>query len=104
LGNFKNPQTSHALTNALIHLSENQDKQEILFNELKKFMPEVDTPVTYDMLNEMKYLRACIKESMRIQPVASGNARTTHSELVLSGYKIPKNVKLKYKIIYMQLT
>jgi hypothetical protein len=34
----------------------------------------------------------------RIQPVAQGNARTSNSELVLSGYKIPKNVN-KYSLL-----
>ncbi|CAB3372378.1 Hypothetical predicted protein [Cloeon dipterum] len=84
--------TSHALTNVLLHLSENKDKQELLYQEIRKFLPEVNTPITYEMLNDMKYLQACIKESMRIQPVAQGNARTTHQEIVLSGYRVPKNV------------
>ncbi|XP_059480108.1 probable cytochrome P450 301a1, mitochondrial isoform X2 [Neocloeon triangulifer] len=88
--------TSHALTNVLLHLSENKDKQTLLFNELKQFMPKVDTPLTHESLEEMKYLKACVKESMRIRPVAPGNARTTRSELVLSGYRIPKNVDVVF--------
>ncbi|XP_059480106.1 probable cytochrome P450 301a1, mitochondrial [Neocloeon triangulifer] len=88
--------TSHALTNVLLHLSANKDKQTLLFNELKQFMPKVDTPLTYESLQGMKYLKACIKESMRIRPIAGSNARTTHSELVLSGYRIPKNVDVLF--------
>jgi Cytochrome P450 len=58
--------TSHSLTNLMLHLSANQDKQEILYQELKRLMPDPSKPITTEVLNEMKYLRACIKESMRL--------------------------------------
>jgi cytochrome P450 len=58
-------QTSHSLTNTMLLLSENQEKQEKLRHELKRVMPNPNAPITAEMLNEMKYLRACIKESMR---------------------------------------
>ncbi|XP_065349171.1 probable cytochrome P450 301a1, mitochondrial isoform X1 [Cloeon dipterum] len=84
--------TSHSLTNVMLQLSENQDKQEILHGELKKIMPNPCAPVTNDMLNETKYLKACIKESMRLLPVVTANARTTTEEIILSNYKIPPKV------------
>jgi len=49
----------------MLLLSENQEKQEKLRQELKRVMPNPDSPITAEMLNEMKYLRACIKEGMR---------------------------------------
>jgi len=49
----------------ILLLSENQEKQEKLRQELKRVMPNPDSPITSEMLNEMKYLRACIKEGMR---------------------------------------
>jgi len=49
----------------MLHLSENQDKQEKLHQELKKIIPDPNMPITTEMLSEMKYLKACIKESMR---------------------------------------
>ncbi|CAB3372379.1 Hypothetical predicted protein [Cloeon dipterum] len=84
--------TSHALTNLLLHLSANQEKQEKLYEELKRLLPDPSTPITNEMLDEMKYMRACIKESARLMPVITGNARTTQKEVVLSNYVIPKNV------------
>ncbi|XP_059479868.1 probable cytochrome P450 301a1, mitochondrial [Neocloeon triangulifer] len=84
--------TSHALTNVLLHLSANQDKQQKLFEELKRVLPNPSTPITNEMLDEMKFMRACIKESARLLPVFSGNARTTQKEIVLSNFKIPKGV------------
>jgi len=49
----------------MLHLSANQEKQEKLHQELKKILPDPGIPITSEMLNEMKYLRACLKESMR---------------------------------------
>lgn len=38
------------------------------------------------------YLKACIKESLRLLPVVSGNMRMSSKEYNLRGYKIPKGV------------
>lgn len=38
------------------------------------------------------YMRACIKESMRLMPIVSGNIRLTTKEYNILGYRIPKNV------------
>lgn len=103
--------TSHSLTNVMLYLSANQDKQEILYQELKKLLPDPSTPITNEILNEMKYLRACVRESMRfyqivlwcvfiikefvwirLTPIMTGNARVTQKEVVLSNYKIPAGV------------
>ncbi|XP_059488352.1 cytochrome P450 12b1, mitochondrial-like [Neocloeon triangulifer] len=87
--------TSHSLTNVLLHVAENGDKQEKLFRELEKIMPDPLTPLTSQMLAEMKYLRACIKESMRLAPVFSGILRRTTSEMVamvLSNHRVPAGV------------
>ncbi|XP_059479866.1 probable cytochrome P450 301a1, mitochondrial [Neocloeon triangulifer] len=84
--------TSHSLTNVMLHLSENQDKQEKLHQELQRISPDPYQPITNEMLNEMKYLKACIKESMRMMPVVTSNIRMTTSEIVLSNYRVPAGV------------
>ncbi|KAF4519781.1 hypothetical protein B566_EDAN009031 [Ephemera danica] len=86
--------TSHSLAFILLHLSKNQSKQEKLFNELKRLMPDPAAPIKFETLNEMRFMRACIKESMRLNPVILANARTTSDEIVLSNYRIPKNVDI----------
>ena len=35
-------------------------------------------------------VQACQQESQRIWPIASGTARKTQEDMVLSGYQIPK--------------
>ena len=58
-------QTAFSVANALYYLAKNTDKQEKLFEEIQRYVPDMDQPVTSHILNELKYLKACIKESMR---------------------------------------
>lgn len=58
-------QTSVAATSTIYQLSQNPDKQEILYNELKSIMPDVRSPVDTKILEQMPFLRACIKETLR---------------------------------------
>jgi cytochrome P450 family 12 len=46
-------------------LAKNADRQQKLFEEIQRYVPDKDKPLTSDSLNELKYLKACIKESMR---------------------------------------
>lgn len=40
----------------------------------------------------MPYLRACIKETLRIKPVVIGNGRSLQSDAIIAGYEVPKGV------------
>lgn len=73
-------------------LAKNPEKQTVLRNELCKYLPEKNSPITKEILSNLRYLKAVIKESNRMAPVAIGNARKTVKDLVLGGYQIPKNV------------
>lgn len=58
-------QTSVAATSTIYQLSQNPDKQEILYQELKEIMPDPRSPVDTKILEQMPFLRACIKETLR---------------------------------------
>ncbi|GLH07264.1 Cytochrome P450 301b1 [Gryllus bimaculatus] len=91
--------TSYATGALLYLLSRNPDKQEELHAELRRVLPQRDTPVTAERLQDMKYLRAAIKESMRMKPVAIGQLRENPKEgLVLRNYYIPKGVSNEIKL------
>lgn len=40
----------------------------------------------------MPYMKACLKEALRLNPVVAGDARGTGKDIVLEGYQVPKNV------------
>ena len=51
--------------------------------------------ITSGALDELHYLKACIKESLRLMPAAIGNARYANKDMVLSGYRVYKGVIMK---------
>lgn len=56
-------------------------------------LPDPSVSLTPESLNSLPYLRACLKESLRVTPVVTGNVRCAGRDLVLQGYQIPKGVK-----------
>ncbi|XP_052737992.1 cytochrome P450 CYP12A2 [Bicyclus anynana] len=71
--------TANTMTAILYFLAKNPDKQ-------KKLREEILTDK-----EKRPYLRACIKESMRLMPVVSINVRVTTKEYNILGYKLPKD-------------
>ncbi|KAF4526692.1 hypothetical protein B566_EDAN010122 [Ephemera danica] len=86
--------TSNTAAFLMYHLAKNPEKQERLFEELCKIMPDTEQPITPQMLDEMKYLKACQKEAMRLSPIGGGTERTSVREMVLSNYVVPKGVEV----------
>lgn len=80
------------MASMLYFLAYNPPVQNKLREEMKRLLPNKDTPVTKDVLLNAPYLKACIKETLRLSPIAVATLRTTARDLVLSGYQIPKGV------------
>ncbi|ERL93683.1 hypothetical protein D910_10971 [Dendroctonus ponderosae] len=59
--------TSNAVASILYQLSINPKKQQLLHEELDRILPNADSKLTIDKLDEMSYLKACIKETMSNQ-------------------------------------
>jgi cytochrome P450 len=49
-------------------------------------------PITYNHIKRMKYLKATVKESMRLTPSASGLVRTFDYPIAIGGYEIPPKI------------
>ena len=75
-------------------LAKNPDKQAKLREELISLLPEKNTPLTVEKMKNMPYLRACIKEGLRLYPAVTGSVRKTGQDIVLQGYQVPKGVSL----------
>ena len=81
----------------LLELAQHPDHQDILYKEITEIIQ--DGPITESMINKMKYLKACFQESIRLNPAIIGYSRTTHVDMVLEGYQIPKGTVVSYFIM-----
>ena len=80
--------------NVLYHLAKNPEKQDKLREEILTKLPEKNSKLSSQSMANMPYLRACIKEATRLNPVAEGNIRNLPHDVVMSGYRIPKGYEV----------
>ncbi|XP_067632322.1 probable cytochrome P450 49a1 [Eurosta solidaginis] len=82
--------TSVAISSTIYQLARNPEKQQKLFEELQNVFPTTEAEVDQNALERIPYLRACIKETLRMYPVVIANGRSLQSDAVIAGYHIPK--------------
>ncbi|KAH8414281.1 hypothetical protein KR215_002047, partial [Drosophila sulfurigaster] len=82
--------TTSAVTGCLLSIAKNPEKQAKLREEVLRILPNKNSDFTEASINNMPYLRACVKESLRFFPLIPGNSRVIKSDIVLNGYQIPK--------------
>ncbi|XP_078343625.1 cytochrome P450 10-like [Oculina patagonica] len=80
--------TSNSLLWLLYNLARNPHAQEKLYQEVESVVGK-DGDVTSQSLAKLSYLKACVKESMRLNPVIPTNGRILDQDIVLSGYNVP---------------
>ncbi|XP_071440069.1 cytochrome P450 302a1, mitochondrial-like [Hetaerina americana] len=80
----------------LYHLAINEEKQDLLYEEAVKLLPftadeeNACSLITEDTLSQAHYVKAVLKESMRLNPVSVGVGRILPCDAVFSGYVVPK--------------
>ncbi|XP_066257197.1 probable cytochrome P450 49a1 isoform X2 [Euwallacea similis] len=89
--------TSNAVASILYQLAVHPAKQHVLHQELDRILPRKNVRLTPEKLDEMHYLKACIKETMRMFPVVIGNGRQTTSDCVIGGFAVPKGVQIVFQ-------
>uniref|UniRef100_A0A3P8WV04 Cytochrome P450, family 27, subfamily A, polypeptide 1, gene 4 n=1 Tax=Cynoglossus semilaevis TaxID=244447 RepID=A0A3P8WV04_CYNSE len=82
--------TSNTLTWALHLLSRNPRAQDRLYNEVSTFVRADQTP-SAAAVSQMPYLRAVVKETLRMYPVVPMNARILSKNVTVGGYQFSKN-------------
>lgn len=87
--------TSPTTVGQVYCLAINPDKQEKLYEEIKKVAPNKDEPVTDEMLRRLPYLKACIKEGFRFFPIGVEVSRIPQKNMVIGGYQIPARTQLQ---------
>nr|XP_037838559.1 1,25-dihydroxyvitamin D(3) 24-hydroxylase, mitochondrial isoform X2 [Chlorocebus sabaeus] len=85
--------TANSLMWILYNLSRNPKVQQKLFKEIQSVLPENQVPRAEDLRN-MPYLKACLKESMRLTPSVPFTTRTLDKATVLGEYALPKGTVL----------
>lgn len=78
----------------LYRLAINPEQQEKLRAEVRRLLPNSESTINNDNIEQFTYFRACLKESMRLQPQVPANSRTTGANIILDGYRIPKEVRI----------
>ncbi|XP_037048220.1 cytochrome P450 CYP12A2-like isoform X1 [Bradysia coprophila] len=101
--------TSASSTNCLYYLAKNPEKQEKLRKEVQAIPVDANGKLMPSSFQSVPYLRACIKEAMRMAPIIPGTTRAPVKDIVIKGYKIPKgtdivmaNILLHYDSQYFQ--
>nr|KAF6358076.1 cytochrome P450 family 24 subfamily A member 1 [Pipistrellus kuhlii] len=90
--------TANSLLWVLYNLSRNRRVQQKLLEEIQSVLPEDRVPRAEDVRN-MPYLKACLKESMRLTPSVPFTTRTLDKATVLGEYALPKGIVRKYDIL-----
>lgn len=75
-------------------MAKNPKKQDLLREEVLKALPHKDSEFDEATFKNMPYLRACLKESLRMYPLVLGTARHPVNDVVLSGYRVPKGTQV----------
>ncbi|XP_065309170.1 cytochrome P450 315a1, mitochondrial [Dermacentor albipictus] len=89
--------TSHATQWALYLLAKHPEQQERLLHSVRSVVP-AGQPITEESLARLPYVKAVIREALRLYPVAPFLTRILSEDIVLDGYHIPAG-----KLILMSL-
>lgn len=85
--------TANSMLWAIFNLSRNPGAQRKLLDEIRAVVPPDQDP-RGEHLKSMPYLKACLKESMRLSPSVPFTSRTLDKDIVLGDYAIPKGTVL----------
>lgn len=89
--------TSHATQWALYLLAKHPEQQERLLHSVRSVVPD-GQPINEDSLARLPYVKAVIREALRLYPVAPFLTRILSEDIELGGYHIPAG-----KLILMSL-
>lgn len=82
------------MSTVMLLLAMHPDHQQTLFEELKRVMPNKDTDLTVDHLNQLDFTTRCIMESLRLFPTVPFIARTPAMPIKINGIVIPAGVPI----------
>ncbi|XP_063831945.1 probable cytochrome P450 49a1 [Ostrinia nubilalis] len=87
--------TSNAVASTLYQLALRPEVQDRIHEEVTKALQ--GRPMKPGDINQMPYLKACVKEVLRMYPVVIGNGRQLTKDTVICGYNIPKGTQVIFQ-------
>jgi len=84
--------TAHSIAWLMYNLGANPEVQEKLFQEISSVCK--GKPLVEEHLNQVPYLRACIRETYRLNTPAPHNSRILDFEVTIKNHKIPPHVMI----------
>ncbi|XP_078686903.1 uncharacterized protein LOC144919351 [Branchiostoma floridae x Branchiostoma belcheri] len=81
--------TSTGLSWLFLELSRHPEVQDRLRSEVRAVLPGDDTPMTWDLLDQIPYLMWVVKETLRLHPPAPNTFRQALNDDWLGQYPIP---------------
>ncbi|KAK3907101.1 putative cytochrome P450 [Frankliniella fusca] len=85
--------TSSVSTATVLYLLARHPRaQDRLLRELHGLLPGPDSPLDTAATESMHYLRACVREALRMFPVIIGNGRCLSRDTVIGGHLVPRGV------------
>src|SRR5690349_3475117 len=76
---------SMAMCSILYQLATRPEEQQKIYEELKRNIPDPNTPLTIQLLEKNKYTKSFIKEVLRVYSTVIGNGRTLQQDTVICG-------------------
>ncbi|XP_051169311.1 probable cytochrome P450 49a1 [Leptopilina boulardi] len=89
--------TSNSVASVLYQLALHPEKQALVHEEICKVLPTNGEALEAKHIDDLKYLKACIRETLRMYPVVIGNGRCTTTDTVIGGYHVPKGVHVVFQ-------
>ena len=86
--------SSHTSAFFLYHLAKNPQVQDRLREEVTDALPSADSRLTDKSFDRMPYMKAALKEVLRMCPPAVANARLVEEDLELAGYNVPAGTEI----------
>ncbi|XP_063701234.1 probable cytochrome P450 301a1, mitochondrial [Culicoides brevitarsis] len=90
---------SMAVCSILYQIATRPAEQEKIYQELKRVMPDPNTELTMPLIDKCHYMKAFIREVLRVYSTVIGNGRTVMEDTVICGYRIPKGVQCVFPTI-----
>ncbi|KRT81820.1 cytochrome P450 [Oryctes borbonicus] len=87
---------SMAVCSILYQLATRPEQQRKMYEELRQLMPDPNTPLTTKLLDEMVFVKAFVKEVLRMYSTVIGNGRTLQHDTIIRGYHVPKGVQVVF--------